>query len=419
MITISARNAHQALPEVLHQLKTRGVRRDSRNGPVLVFPVPVCIGYEKPLERVVFCPERDANPFFHFFEALWMLAGRNDVEPLAYYAKQVREYSDDGKTFNGAYGYRWRDAEVGDSRDPGGKDCQVDQLDLIVNHLKADPNSRRAVLQMWNVEDDLLKIGCKSMNPRNPPQSEGEYMALVEGVKVHDPGSKDVCCNLSVMFSIRKECVTLPDYDDRSDGYYERCLDITVTNRSNDLVWGCLGANYVHFSFLQEYMAARLGVEVGRYHHFTNNLHVYDWNWKPEEWLADETPDFYTDFSLSEVDMPEEWVLQRWGKSLAKVPLIKDPVQFEKELIGFAEDFWGSPDRIEGRGQESHAPLTEPFLADVVLPMLLAFGHWKEHKNGDEALGHLKNVAADDWRIAGENWIRRRIERRNRNETMV
>jgi hypothetical protein len=38
---------------------------------------------------------------------------------------------------------------------------------------------------------------------------------------------------------------------------------MTVTNRSNDLCWGMLGANYVHFTILQEYLAARLGV-VGR-----------------------------------------------------------------------------------------------------------------------------------------------------------
>src|SRR5271154_5758040 len=39
--------------------------------------------YEKPDERVLFSQTRDANPFFHFFESLWILAGREDVEFLA------------------------------------------------------------------------------------------------------------------------------------------------------------------------------------------------------------------------------------------------------------------------------------------------------------------------------------------------
>jgi hypothetical protein len=91
-----------------------------------------------------------------------MLAGRNDVATVAYYAKQMREYSEDGKTLNGAYGYRWRNqlVNVYEHGDPTWQ--HVDQLDVLVAHLKADPTSRRAVLQMWNVEDDLLKIGTRA-----------------------------------------------------------------------------------------------------------------------------------------------------------------------------------------------------------------------------------------------------------------
>ena len=39
-----------------------------------------------------------------------------------------------------------------------------------------DVESRRAVLQMWNVEDDLLKVDS----------------------------SRDVCCNLSVLFTVER-----------------------------------------------------------------------------------------------------------------------------------------------------------------------------------------------------------------------
>src|SRR5690606_25634418 len=111
------------------------------------------------------------------------LAGRNDVAPLAYYNSRMTEFSDDGETFNGAYGYRWRHGKI-DGESPvwserndlnvkGGHG--IDQLQILIQHLKTNPNSRRAVLQMWNVEDDLLKVDS----------------------------SKDVCCNLSACFSIR------------------------------------------------------------------------------------------------------------------------------------------------------------------------------------------------------------------------
>ena len=51
-----------------------------------------------PCERVLLYPERNANPFFHLYESLWMLAGRNDVAGPARYAKNMNNYSDNGVT---------------------------------------------------------------------------------------------------------------------------------------------------------------------------------------------------------------------------------------------------------------------------------------------------------------------------------
>ena len=53
-------------------------------------------------------------------------------------------------------------------------------------------------------------------------------------------------------------------------------LDMTVFNRSNDLVWGCCGANAVHFPMLQEYLAGRMEVDVGGYWQVSTNLHLYE-----------------------------------------------------------------------------------------------------------------------------------------------
>src|SRR5258708_35739439 len=70
----------------------------TRNGKCLVVDEPVLISYTHPKERVLFNPVRDANPFFHLYESLWMLAGRNDLKSLAYYCSRMKEFSDDGKT---------------------------------------------------------------------------------------------------------------------------------------------------------------------------------------------------------------------------------------------------------------------------------------------------------------------------------
>ena len=160
-------------------------------------------------------------------------------------------------------------------------------------------------------------------------------------------------------------------------------LDMTVINRSNDLVWGMLGANVVHFSFLQEYMAENLGVGVGVYNQMSNNLHIYTENnsgFKHEEWLNDNNLSYETDDSIKPFS------------------LIQDPVVFERELPRFIES---------SIKHEFLCNYTEPFLQLVATPMLWSF---ELHKRRDytSALNAIKECAADDWKITGRNWLLKR-----------
>ena len=217
MRVISVRNVQCALPEGIRLLRETGELRESRNGDVLVSPEPVTTVFQRPEERVLFWPQRDANPFFHLYESLWMLAGRNDVRPLSRYAKQMLQYTDDGETLHGAYGYRWR------------RHFEIDQLSFIIRQLKKDATDRRCVLQMWDADHDLGR------------------------------DSKDLPCNLMVTFQINKHGL----------------LDMSVFNRSNDIIWGLYGANAVHFSMLHDYMACSIGVPMGTYTHVSVNFHAY------------------------------------------------------------------------------------------------------------------------------------------------
>lgn len=350
------------------------VKTTSRNGNVLQITEPMIITYGKPLERVLFNQARDANPFFHLYESLWMLAGREDVAPLAFYNSKMADYSDDGARFNAPYGNRWRNWKVPYEVDPytcastnqlGGVQIpwkKVDQLALIIDHLKRKPDSRRCVLNMWSVYSDLLR----------------------------NETSKDLACNTEVMFGIRQEeTSTYPPTN--QPGPFKRYLDMTVINRSNDTVWGMLGANVVHFSFLLEYMAAQIGVEVGVYNQISNNLHVYEWNFKPDEWLADTTPNWY------EYDHT-----QTSGTAAGnRIPLIENPQVFDKELPLFVETY------SHKNGAEMHRNWKEPFFQKVAAPMCWAFRLTKT-KQYDAALSTMREVVADDWRIAGSNWILKR-----------
>lgn len=209
----------EALYLALHGLADDHVYSDSRNGPVLRFPGLVVTEWKNPLSRISWSPVRDANPFLHLIESFWMLAGRNDVELVAKLAPNMRNYSDDGSTLFGAYGHRWR------------RHFGHDQIAKIIAELKSNPTSRRCVLQMW---DGVMELD----------RATG--------------GGKDVCCNHAITF-------------DPCDGV----LNMTVSNRSNDMVWGAYGANVVHMSILHEYVAAQTGLKLGSYFQASSNLHLY------------------------------------------------------------------------------------------------------------------------------------------------
>src|SRR4051812_44092557 len=82
-------------------ISPRGMRTMEYRGPFIT-------EYQNPTERVVWSEARDANPFFHLMESLWILAGRSDVAFLAEFNARMAEYSDNNKTFHAPYGERLR-----------------------------------------------------------------------------------------------------------------------------------------------------------------------------------------------------------------------------------------------------------------------------------------------------------------------
>jgi len=235
MYTIYARNVNEAWPIGGQEILSRHILRESRYGVVAEYPTPVITTYTRPEECVLFDPQRNGNPFFHLMETIWMLAGRNDVEWLAQFNSGMKEFSDNGKTFHGAYGYRWRNHFC-----LGGGDEQVDQVKEIINILKANPHDRRAVLTMWDPMSDLAQDGV------------------------------DFPCNTHIYFKGRPYHPT-HTYSTSAD-----CrLDMTVCCRSNDIIYGCYGSNVVHFSILMQVIAKCIGMSLGTYHHISDSYHYY------------------------------------------------------------------------------------------------------------------------------------------------
>jgi thymidylate synthase len=352
MKVFSGRNVNElymlAMNAVGKDLDGRDVaHHPSRNGPMVEFMDPVTSVYWKPRERVLFDATRDCNPFLHFFESLWMLAGRNDLAFLTQFTKNMANFSDDGATLNGAYGHRWRhhfktrwmepEQTPGEGATHHHED--FDQLAWAIYELQQNPNSRRVVIQMWN------------------------------GNENHN--SKDIPCNTSVMWKLR-----------------HGVLDMTVTNRSNDMIWGCYGANAVHFSFLHEYVASSVGAKVGTYYQVSNSLHCY-----PEldvtKRCFDNVPPYSNNdpYKLNEVNVFPLF----WGGATQ--------LDFDSDLLMFFE-IWNAG----GRDFPAENFQTA-FFREVVTPMWDTFWALKHGGGINDA---VQDIAASDWQRAVQEWLQRR-----------
>jgi len=196
---------------------------------------PMISVLEQPQKRVLTIPYRRLNPFFLLAESLWLLAGKSDAGFITYFNPRLNEYLDEGEfvrrdgsignNFHGAYGQRLMES-------PGRRSKYINQLEQCYKRLKADLNSRQAVMTIWNPSRDNTEIE-----------------------------TKDTPCNIAISFKVR-------------DGK----LNMSVFNRSNDFVWGYCSTNIVQFSVIQEVLAGYLGVEIGRYIQYSDSMHVYESN---------------------------------------------------------------------------------------------------------------------------------------------
>lgn len=227
MHLVTKKQSRHAYLPWLQQLQDYGEPVEVRGHKTLEF-LNCVTEIQEPQHHCILMPSRRWNPFLALSEALWILAGRDDVAALEPYNSHIKDYSDDGSTLYGAYGARI-----------------YSQIDPLIERLRKDPSDRRAVLQIW---DDAGSPNYVVDLPKNTGgfHSDLTYSGL------------DAPCNNMVYFKLR-----------------DNKLHMTVINRSNDLHFGLMAVNLPTFGILQSYIAARLGVEMGIQTHFSNSLHIY------------------------------------------------------------------------------------------------------------------------------------------------
>lgn len=164
---------------------------------------------------------RGTVPGIGAVEACQLLAGVSTPKLVIAVGPAFSNFAEDNGLFHGAYGLRTKD-----------------QYGPIIERLKADPDTRQAVVTIWNPELDLL------------------------------PQKRDYPCTILHQFRIR-----------------DNKLNMTVFMRSND-VW--LGAAYDFFQFtrVQLAIASVLGVEPGDYTHHVGSLHIYEQHYEAADSLT-------------------------------------------------------------------------------------------------------------------------------------
>ncbi len=336
MRVLNVQNVEQALRDGIQLVKDFGYVRESRAGATIAVDTPVTTVYGRPWERVLSNPQRDANPFFHLMESLWIIEGRRDVKFLTEFNKRMAEYSDDGIVFNAPYGFRMRK----------GVNAHKDQIEDVIKELKEKPDTRQAVLQIWDDQD----LGKQTT---------------------------DKACNMSVVFRVRNNR-----------------LDITVYNRSNDMVWGAYGANAVQFSMLQEYVSARTQIPMGNYYQVSNDFHVYTSGPGGRLWDTLRTANW------------KDYQNPYAGVNINDLVLMKpdDMKDFDRDLKVFFQTYdWYGYIGIVNNNQAFESK----YFNDLVIPMLIC--HYIYKTSGKEAaLQHAAGVNAVDWKLAVTNWLNNR-----------
>ncbi|MGY3927467.1 thymidylate synthase [Aeromonas simiae] len=222
-------NINSVIVNAIEKIFSDGVNTSSRNGEALTLH-DVSIILNNPRSRHLNLSGRKNNIFATFAETLWVLAGMNEIAPyLSFFVPRAKEYSDDGIIWRAAYGERL---------------YAYGQIDNVIKQFKCEGiYTRRAVISLYmpnrDTSESLLEVNLEN--------------------------SLDIPCNNLIHFFVT------PD----------KKLNIKITQRSGDLIFGVSHINIFEFGLLQEFVLFMLQKEVdseltlGYLHQSITNLHIY------------------------------------------------------------------------------------------------------------------------------------------------
>ena len=221
-------------------LLEEGKKREVRNSVCYELPEPYMFKIKNPCARHITIPQRKWFKTLPYAESLWIASGRNDMDYISHYLPRMMDYSDNGVLMRGGYGPRLRHFN-GNNMDYDIREYKMssqgeaDQFRYVCECFREDANTRRAIITIGDPLKDCF-------------DADGNLKQ-----------TKDIPCTRTLHF--------LRDNNK---------LNLIVTMRSNDFIYGASAVNIFNYTFMQEYFASMLGLDMGYYIHVTNNMHYYE-----------------------------------------------------------------------------------------------------------------------------------------------
>lgn len=204
--------------DLLHRIRTEGVRKDDRTGTgtISVFGHQMRFNLEEGFPLVT-TKKLHLKSIIH--ELLWFLKGDTNVKYLQENGVRIwNEWADENGDLGHIYGYQWRSW-------PDYEGGFIDQISEAVETIRKNPDSRRIIVNAWNVAD------LKNMNL--PP------------------------CHMFFQFYV-------------ADGR----LSLQMYQRSADSFLG-VPFNIASYALLLQMMALVTGLKPGDFIHTLGDAHIY------------------------------------------------------------------------------------------------------------------------------------------------
>jgi thymidylate synthase len=159
-------------------------------------------------------PCRGADNRYAIANFFWTVAGKGDLESIVFYNPKGQAFAEDNELKCAV------PSRLSNSR--GGS-----QLDDVISILRKDPSSRRALITFTRPED------------------------IAED-------ALDFPCPATMQFLIREDKL------------------IVIVSMRSQSAYGVLPYDVYLFTMIQEMVAIELGIEVGKYIHISNSIHIYE-----------------------------------------------------------------------------------------------------------------------------------------------